>query len=122
MEIRKINEELTKVLNETFYSNLKTIVWEINKILVNGARAVLKKRIPKDLKEDGVEVMIEIKNPNKKALELWGIYPDMTFLCCEWTGSIDTVQTLDYENNTEGYSSHKFIGDIFQKYGYKWAK
>ena len=118
-ELNKFNEELDRMLNEAVYSNLDAIVFDINKILAYGARAILKSRVPKDLKEDGVDFIIEIKAPNN-CLYQWGIYPNNEFLLCNWYGSFRVKD--EYENNPERYSPTKFVNDIFEKYGYKWAK
>lgn len=102
------------ILSNNIYGNLKAIVYDINKILTNGAHATLKHRVPQDLKEDGVDFIIEIKNPNN-CLYQWGIYPNNKFLLCNSIGNFETK--LD---NKEGHSSSKFVNDIFEKYGYSW--
>lgn len=123
MNIKQLNEELAKVLNETTYSNLDAIVWDINKILVDGSRATLKRRVPKDLKEDGVEFVVEIKRSERNGcLYQWGIYPDNEFLLCNWRGGFTVKQELEPDGNPEGYDSCTFVNQIFEKYGYKWVK
>ena len=104
---------VSESINETSYSNLDAIVWDINKILNDGSRAVLKKRVPKDLKEDGVDFIVEIKSPN--CLYQWGVYPNNEYLMCNWNGSFSVKSDGEY-------SPSKYVNDIFEKYGYKWAK
>ena len=117
-EVKSILEENNN--NTPANPNVKALVFEINKILTSGCRATLLKRVPADLKEDGVIQVIKVEGPKGKYL--WGIYPDKEYLLCDTTGIIDVKDEYDIKKNPEGYSPSKFINDLFDKYGYKWAK
>ena len=96
---------------------LKQIVFDINKILINGCKATLKKRVPADLKDDGVLILIQVKGA--KGRYNWGIYPDKEYLLNEWWGSLDVKNINNIEKNPEGYAEIKFVEDVLKKYGYK---